>query len=157
MKRFLTLPLLLIAFALVACGPDVSVGPNNGSYGGGGGGYSSSFNKRFYYYYGEDCRYDAFDQPYECSDYPYILSPSMIVDLRITSDGYATICIGDECSYYDPGEYFEGYDRGDHYYEFPGDDERMIVYTDGSELIYIDTYEGEAYYYYYIRPSDFDY
>ncbi len=159
MKRFFALPLLLIALALVACGPDLSVGPDDGGNGGGygGGGSSRSFYKRFYYYYGEDCRYDAFGQPYDCSDYPYILSPSVSVDLRITYDGYATLCIGDDCSYYDPDEYFEGYDRGDRYYEFPGDDERMIVYTDGSELVYIDTYKGYAYYYYYERPTDYYY
>ena len=164
MKRFGALPLLLIAFALVACGPDLSVGPDDGGYGGGsggggygGGGSSRSFYNRFYYYYGEACRYDAFGQSYDCSDHPYVLSPSVSVDVRITYDGFATFCVNDECSYYDPDEYFEGYDRGDRYYEFPGDDERYIVYTDGSEFIYIDTYEGFADYYYYDRPTDYYY
>ena len=162
MKRFGALPLLLIAFALVACGPDWSVGPDDGGSGSGGGGgggssYSSRyFNKRFYYYFGEDCRYDAFGQSYDCSDY-YSLSPMVNASLQITYDGYATLCVDDECSRYDPGEYHEGYDYGDRYYEFPGDDERMIVYADGSELVYIDTYIGEAYYYYHDYPFDYGY
>ena len=109
MKRFFVLPLLLIAFALVACGPDWSVGPDDGGSGSGGGGgggssYSSRyFNKRFYYYFGEDCRYDAFGQSYDCSDY-YSLSPMVNASLQITYDGYATLCVDDECSRYDPGE-----------------------------------------------------
>ena len=158
MNRFFALPLLLIAFALVACGPDLSVGPDDGGSGGGGGsGYSSRyFNKRFYYYYGEDCRYDAFGQSYDCSDY-YVLSPSMNASLQITYDGYATLCVDDECSRYNPGEYYEGYDYGDRYYEFSGDDDRMIVYADGSELVYIDTYIGEASYYYHDYPFDYGY
>ena len=150
MKNFFALPLLLIVLALVACGPDWSVGPDDGGSGG------SGMSRRYHYYYGEDCRYDAFGQSYDCSD-TYVLSPSMNVDLRITRDGYATLCVDDDCSYYDPGEYYDGYDYGDHYYEFSGDDTRMIVYTDGSELIYIDTYKGYAYYYYYEYPSDYDY
>jgi hypothetical protein len=99
-----------------------------------------------------DCRYDAFDQPYDCSD-TYSMSPSMSVDLRITRDGYATLCVDDKCSYYDPGEYDVGYDHGDRYYDFEGYDVRMVVYADGSELVYIDSYEGRAYYYYH----DYDY
>ena len=45
MKRFFVLPLLLIAFALVACGPDWSVGPDDGGSGsgGGGGGFSKTY------------------------------------------------------------------------------------------------------------------
>lgn len=81
----------------------------------------------------------------------------MNVDLRITRDGYATLCVDDECSYYNPDEYYDGYDHGDHYYEFSDYDTRMIVYTDGSELVYVDNYDGTAYYYYYEYPSDYDY
>ena len=156
MKHFFAMPLLLIAFALVACGPDWSVGPDDGGSGGRGSNGSRYFNKRFYYYYGAECGYDAFGQSHDCSDY-YVLSPSMNASLQITYDGYATLCVDDECSRYNPGEYYEGYDYGDRYYEFSGDDERMIVYADGSELIYIDTYNGEASYYYHEFPSDYDY
>lgn len=148
MKGFFALPLLLIALALVACGPDWSVGPDDGGRG-------SGMSRRYHYYYGVDCRYDSFG-PYDCSD-TYVLSPSMNVDLRITYDGFATLCVDDECSYYDPDEYYDGYDHGDHYYEFSDYDTRMIVYTDGSELVYVDNYDGTAYYYYYEYPSDYDY
>lgn len=141
MKAHFALPLFLIAFTLVACGPDWSVGPDDGGRGG------SGMSRRFHYYYGVDCRYDSFG-PYDCTD-TYTLSPSMNVDLRITRDGYATLCVDDECSYYDPDEYYDGYDHGDHYYEFSDYDTRMIVYTDGSELVYVDNYDGMAYYYYY--------
>ena len=143
MKRLLALPIMLITLALVACGNDWSVGPDDGG---------ASFSRRFHYYYEVDCRYDAFDQPYDCSD-TYSMSPSMSVDLRITRDGYATLCVDDKCSYYDPGEYDVGYDHGDRYYDFEGYDVRMVVYADGSELVYIDSYEGRAYYYY----RDYDY
>lgn len=141
MKALFALPLFLIAFTLVACGPDWSVGPDDGGRGG------SGMSRRYHYYYGVDCRYDSFG-PYDCTD-TYTLSPSMNVDLRITRDGYATLCVDDECSYYDPDEYYDGYDHGDHYYEFSDYDTRMIVYTDGSELVYVDNYDGMAYYYYY--------
>lgn len=83
--------------------------------------------------------------------------PHPNVDLRITRDGYATLCVDDECSYYNPDEYYDGYDHGDHYYEFSDYDTRMIVYTDGTELVYVDNYDGTAYYYYYEYPSDYDY
>ena len=148
MKALFVLPLFLIALVLVACGPDWSVGPDDGGRG-------SGMSRRYHYYYGVDCRYDSFG-PYDCSD-TYVLSPSMNVDLRITRDGYATLCVDDECSYYDPDEYYDGYDHGDHYYEFSDYDTRMIVYTDGSELVYVDNYDGTAYYYYYEYPSDYDY
>ena len=141
MKALFALPLFLIAFIPVACGPDWSVGPDDGGRGG------SGMSRRYHYYYGVDCRYDSFG-PYDCTD-TYTLSPSMNVDLRITRDGYATLCVDDECSYYDPDEYYDGYDHGDHYYEFSDYDTRMIVYTDGSELVYVDNYDGMAYYYYY--------
>lgn len=142
MNKIFTLSLMLFAtLAFVACGNDWSVGPDDGGAG-------SSFSRRFHYYYGEDCRYDAFGQSYDCSD-TYVLSPSMNVDLRITRDGYATLCVDDDCSYYDPGEYDVGYDGGDRYYDFIGDDTRMTVYADGYELIFIDYYERMAYYYYY--------
>lgn len=148
MKALFVLPLFLIALVLVACGPDWSVGPDDGGRG-------SGMSRRYHYYYGVDCRYDSFG-PYDCSD-TYVLSPSMNVDLRITRDGYATLCVDDECSYYDPDEYYDGYDHGDHYYEFSDYDTRMIVYTDGTELVYVDNYDGTAYYYYYEYPSDYDY
>ena len=148
MKALFVLPLFLIALVLVACGPDWSVGPDDGGRG-------SGMSRRYHYYYGVDCRYDSFG-PYDCSD-TYVLSPSMNVDLRITYDGYATLCVDDECSYYDPDEYYDGYDHGDHYYEFSDYDTRMIVYTDGTELVYVDNYDGTAYYYYYEYPSDYDY
>lgn len=146
MKRLLALPIMLITLALVACGNDWSVGPDDGGRGG------SGMSLRYHYYYEVDCRYDAFGQPYDCSDM-YSMSPSMSVDLRITRDGYATLCVDDKCSYYDPGEYDVGYDHGDRYYNFEGYDTRMVVYADGSELVYIDSYEGRAYYYY----RDYDY
>ena len=129
---------MLMTLGLAACGTDWSAGPDDGG---------ASFSRRFHYYYEVDCRYDAFDQPYDCSD-TYTMSPSMSVDLRITHDGYATLCVDDECSYYDPGEYDAGYDHGDRYYDFSGDDTRMVVYADGTELIYIDSYKGYASYYY---------
>ena len=137
---------LLVALVLAACGTDWSVGPDDGG---------ATFSKRYRYYYGVDCRYDSFGS-YDCSD-AYSLSSSMSVRLQITHDGYATLCVDGECSYYDPGEYYSGSDHEGHYYEFSGDDTRMIVYTDGDELIYIDSYEGRAYYYYYYRPDDYDY
>jgi len=139
MKRILALPLMFLSLALMACGNDWSVGPDDGG---------ASFSRRFHYYYEEDCRYDAFGQPYDCSDL-YSMSPSMTVDLRITGDGYATLCVDNECSYYGPRDYDMGYDHGDRYYDFVGDDTRMTVYADGSEVVYIDYYEGIAYYYYY--------
>ena len=139
MNRILSLLALLTTFALVACGSDWSVGPNDGG---------ASFSKRYHYYYEVDCRYDAFDQPYDCSD-TYSMSPSMTVDLRITRDGYVSLCVDDNCSYYNPGEYDTGYDHGDYYYNFEGDDTRMVIYANGSELIYIDSYKGYASYYYY--------
>ena len=142
MKRLLALPIMLITLALVACGNDWSVGGRGGS----------GMSQRYHYYYEVDCRYDAFGQPYDCSDM-YSMSPSMSVDLRITRDGYATLCVDDKCSYYDPGEYDVGYDHGDRYYDFEGYDVRMVVYADGSELVYIDSYERMAYYYY----RDYDY
>ena len=148
MKALFVLPLFLIALVLVACGPDWSVGPDDGGRG-------SGMSRRYHYYYGVDCRYDSFG-PYDCSD-TYVLSPSMNVDLRITRDGFATLCVDDECSYYNPDEYYDGYDHGDHYYEFSDYDTRMIVYTDGTELVYVDNYDGTAYYYYYEYPSDYDY
>lgn len=141
MKGFFALPLLLIALALVACGPDWSVGPEDGGRGG------SGMSRRYHYYYGVDCRYDSFG-PYDCSD-TYVLSPSMSVDLRVTRDDYVTLCVEDECSYYDPGEFRVGYDGDYRYFDFQGYDTRMTVYEDGSELVYIDYSEGMAYYYYY--------
>ena len=143
----------LVAFTLCACGEDWSVGPGDGS--GSSGGRPRTVNKRFHYYYGEDCRYDSFGA-YDCTDV-YALSPSMYVSLQVTYDGYATLCVDNECSYYDPGEYYEGYSHGDYYYDFSGDDTRMTIYMDGSELVYIDTYKGYAYYYYYDNPDYYDY
>ena len=101
---------MLVTLALMACGSDWSVGPDDGG---------SSFSRRFHYYYEVDCRYDAFDQPYDCSD-TYSMSPSMSVDLRITHDGYATFCVNDDCSYYNPREYDVGYNHGTRYYDFVG-------------------------------------
>jgi hypothetical protein len=103
-----------------------------------------------------DCRYDAFDQPYDCSD-TYSMSPSMSVDLRITHDGYATLCVDDDCSYYNPRDYDIGYNHGDRYYDFVGDDTRMIVYADGSEVVFINSNKNEAYYYYYDNPDYYEY
>ena len=130
----------------MACGSDWSVGPDDGG---------ASFNRRFHYYYEVDCRYDAFGQPYDCSD-TYSMSPSMVVDLRVTRDGYATLCVDDNCSYYDPRDYDVGYNHGTRYYDFEGYDTRMVIYADGSELVYIDTYKGDAYYYYYDNPDYYD-
>ncbi|OWV20692.1 hypothetical protein B7982_13910 [Fibrobacter sp. UWB2] len=146
MKGFFALLALLMTLALVACGSDWSVGPDDGG---------ASFNRRFHYYYEVDCRYDAFGQPYDCSD-TYSMSPSMVVDLRVTRDGYATLCVDDNCSYYDPRDYDVGYNHGTRYYDFEGYDTRMVIYADGSELVYIDTYKGDAYYYYYDNPDYYD-
>jgi hypothetical protein len=146
MKGFFALLALLMTLALVACGSDWSVGPDDGG---------ASFNRRFHYYYEVDCRYDAFGQPYDCSD-TYSMSPSMVVDLRVTRDGYATLCVDDNCSYYDPRDYDVGYNLGTRYYDFEGYDTRMVIYADGSELVYIDTYKGDAYYYYYDNPDYYD-
>ena len=146
MKGFFALLALLVTLALVACGSDWSVGPDDGG---------ASFNRRFHYYYEVDCRYDAFGQPYDCSD-TYSMSPSMVVDLRVTRDGYATLCVDDNCSYYDPRDYDVGYNHGTRYYDFEGYDTRMVIYADGSELVYIDTYKGDAYYYYYDNPDYYD-
>lgn len=150
--KFASLVVMASAVCLVACGENWDVGSGAG-YGGGSG--SQSFNKRFYYYYGEDCRYDSFGA-YNCSEI-YSLSSYMTVSLNVTYDGYATLCVDDDCDFYSPNEYDVGYDHGDRYYEFPGDDERMIVYADGSELVYIDTYIGEAYYYYHDYTFDYGY
>ena len=147
MKGFFALLALLMTLALVACGSDWSVGPDDGG---------ASFNRRFHYYYEVDCRYDAFGQPYDCSD-TYSMSPSMVVDLRVTRDGYATLCVDDNCSYYDPRDYDVGYNHGTRYYDFEGYDTRMVIYADGSELVYIDTYKGDAFYYYYDNPDYYDY
>ena len=147
MKGFFALLALLMTLALVACGSDWSVGPSDGG---------ASFNRRFHYYYEVDCRYDAFDQPYDCSD-TYSMSPSMSVDLRITHDGYATFCINDDCSYYNPREYDVGYNHGTRYYDFEGDYTRMVVYADGSEVVFINSNKNEAYYYYYDNPDYYDY
>ena len=84
------------------------------------------------------------------------MSPSMVVDLRVTRDGYATLCVDDNCSYYDPRDYDVGYNHGTRYYDFEGYDTRMVIYADGSELVYIDTYKGDAYYYYYDNPDYYD-
>lgn len=146
MKGFFALLALLMTLALMACGSDWSVGPDDGG---------ASFNRRFHYYYEVDCRYDAFGQPYDCSD-TYSMSPSMVVDLRVTRDGYATLCVDDNCSYYDPRDYDVGYNHGTRYYDFEGYDTRMVIYADGSELVYIDTYKGDAYYYYYDNPDYYD-
>jgi len=129
----------LVAWAFSACTDGWNVGA---------GDEESAFNRRFHYYYGEDCRHDAFGQSYDCSDI-YSLNSSMTVHLSITYDGYATLCVDDDCSRYDPGEYTESYSHGVRYYDFEGDDTRMIVYADGSEVVYIDYYEKMAYYYYY--------
>jgi hypothetical protein len=140
---------LLMALGLAACGADWSVGPDDG------GRRSSSFDERFRYYFAEDCRYDSFG-PYDCSD-SYSLKSSMFVRLSVTYDGYATLCVENDCSYYDPGEYSVGYDHGIRYYDFEGDYTRMTIYMDGSELVYIDYDERMAYYYYYDNPADYDY
>jgi hypothetical protein len=139
MKRIVTSFALLVILTLVACGTDWSVGPNDGG---------ASFSRRFHYYYEVDCRYDAFGQPYDCSD-TYSMSPSMSVDLRITHDGYATLCVDDNCSYYNPRDYYVGSDRWGRYYDFEGDDTRMVVYADGSKVIFIDSHKIDAYAYYY--------
>ena len=138
---------MLVTLALMACGSDWSVGPSDGG---------ASFNRRFHYYYEVDCRYDAFDQPYDCSD-TYSMSPSMSVDLRITHDGYATLCVDDNCSYYNPRDYDVGYNHGTRYYDFEGDYTRMVVYADGSEVVFINSNKNEAYYYYYDNPDYYDY
>ena len=138
---------MLVTLALMACGSDWSVGPDDGG---------SSFSRRFHYYYEVDCRYDAFDQPYDCSD-TYSMSPSMSVDLRITHDGYATLCVDDNCSYYNPRDYDVGYNHGTRYYDFEGDYTRMVVYADGSEVVFINSNKNEAYYYFYDNPDYYDY
>ena len=138
---------MLVTLALMACGSDWSVGPSDGG---------ASFNRRFHYYYEVDCRYDAFDQPYDCSD-TYSMSPSMSVDLRITHDGYATLCVDDNCTYYNPRDYDVGYNHGTRYYDFEGDYTRMVVYADGSEVVFINSNKNEAYYYYYDNPDYYDY
>ena len=139
MNRLFALAILLISLAFVACGSDWSVGPSDGG---------ASFSRRFHYNYEVECRYDAFYQPYDCSDI-YSMSPSMSIDLRITHDGYATFCVDDDCSYYNPRDYDVGYNHGTRYYDFVGYDTRWVVYADGSEVIFIDSNKGEAFYYYY--------
>ena len=147
MNRIVASFAMLVTLALMACGSDWSVGPDDGG---------SSFSRRFHYYYEVDCRYDAFDQPYDCSD-TYSMSPSMSVDLRITHDGYATLCVDDNCSYYNPRDYDVGYNHGTRYYDFEGDYTRMVVYADGSEVVFINSNKNEAYYYFYDNPDYYDY
>ena len=147
MNRIVASFAMLVTLALMACGSDWSVGPSDGG---------ASFNRRFHYYYEVDCRYDAFDQPYDCSD-TYSMSPSMSVDLRITHDGYATLCVDDNCSYYNPRDYDVGYNHGTRYYDFEGDYTRMVVYADGSEVVFINSNKNEAYYYYYDNPDYYEY
>ena len=147
MNRIVASFAMLVTLALMACGSDWSVGPSDGG---------ASFNRRFHYYYEEDCRYDAFGQPYDCLDV-FSISPSVSVDLRITHDGYATLCVDDDCSYYNPRDCDIVYNHGDRYYDFEGDDTRMIVYADGSELVYIDKSKRYATYYYYDNPDYYDY
>ena len=147
MNRIVASFAMLVTLALMACGSDWSVGPSDGG---------ASFSRRFHYYYEVDCRYDAFDQPYDCSD-TYSMSPSMSVDLRITHDGYATLCVDDDCSYYNPRDYDVGYNHGTRYYDFEGDYTRMVVYADGSEVVFINSNKNEAYYYYYDNPDYYDY
>jgi hypothetical protein len=137
----------LVALAVFACTDGWSVGPDDGG---------ASFSRRFHYYYEVDCRYDAFDQPYDCSD-AYSMSPSMSVDLRITHDGYATFCVNDDCSYYNPRDYDVGYNHGARYYDFVGYDTRWVVYADGSEVVFINSNKNEAFYYYYDIPDYYDY
>ena len=147
MNRIVASFAMLVTLALMACGSDWSVGPSDGG---------ASFSRRYHYYYEVDCRYDAFDQPYDCSD-TYSMSPSMSVDLRITHDGYATLCVDDDCSYYNPRDYDVGYNHGTRYYDFEGDYTRMVVYADGSEVVFINSNKNEAYYYYYDNPDYYDY
>ena len=147
MNRIVASFAMLVTLALMACGSDWSVGPDDGG---------SSFSRRFHYYYEVDCRYDAFDQPYDCSD-TYSMSPSMSVDLRITHDGYATLCVDDNCSYYNPRDYDVGYNHGTRYYDFEGDYTLMVVYADGSEVVFINSNKNEAYYYFYDNPDYYDY
>ncbi len=137
-----------VSLNLIACGEDWTVGPSDYD-----GGYSESFYKQFHYYYGEACRYDSFEQPYDCSD-PYALGASYSVSLSVTYDGYATLCVENECSYYDPGEYVSDYDGGYRYYDFRDGDERFVIYADGRELIYIDYDKREATYLYYDYPYE---
>ena len=138
----------LVALAVSACTDGWSVGPDDGG---------SSINKRFHYYYAVGCRYDAFDQPYDCSDVSS-MSRSMNIDLQITHDGYATFCVDDYCYYYNPRDYDVGSYRGKRYYDFMLDDidVRMVVYADGSEAVVIESKVGRAVYYYYDYPDYYD-
>lgn len=136
MKRIFFLFLVALFFA--ACGADWSVGPDSGK--------SGSFDRSYHYYYEADCRYDAVGI-YDCSD-EYRLSQSVYVRVQMTYDGYVTLNFDGDIYYYDRNEYSEGYDDGDYYYQFYGDDWELTVYEDGSEMIYVDEWKGTATYFY---------
>lgn len=123
---------------LSGCGDDWTTGNSE---------FADRFNGRFRFYYGEECRYDSFG-PYNCSGV-HSISPSMPVSLQIQYDGYAILRLDGETFRYDEFEYSEGYDKdGRYYYQFYETDGSVTVYDDGSEVIYVDTWAGEAFYYY---------
>lgn len=135
---------------LAACGTDWSVGPDgcDGSdWSVGPSSNGGSVDRSYRYYYVADCRYDSFGA-YDCSD-DYALPQSVSVRIQITYDGYATLNWDGYIRYYSRGEYSEGYDAGDYYYQFYGDDWELTIYENGSEMIFVDEWEGTATYYYY--------
>lgn len=106
------------------------------------------FNRRFHYYYVQDCRADAFGA-YDCGPIR-ALSPSMTVDLRIDSDGLASLYLDGDPYYYLESEYTEGYDDVyGSYFNFYQDDDELTVYKDGYTLAYWDNRNGLVTYYFY--------
>lgn len=130
---FLLAPLMFLS----ACGDDWNVGDAN---------KADRFNRRFRYYYAETCRYDSFG-PYDCKGIQS-LDRSMSVSLLIEWDGYAVLTLdGNKYRYYER-DYSQGYDGISDYYQFYENDGSVTIYTDGTEMIYVDNYAGEAIYYY---------
>ncbi len=131
---FAVLLAVLLSFTACDLGPD----PNADG---------ARFNRHFHYYYVQDCRADAFGA-YDCGPIR-VLSPSMTVDLRIDSDGLASLYLDGDPYYYLESEYTEGYDElYGSYFNFIQDDDEVTVYKDGYTLAYWDNLNSLVTYYF---------
>lgn len=123
---------------LAACGSDWGVGDPE---------RADIFRGRFRYYYAESCRSDAFGKIYDCKGV-YSLERSMPVSLLIEWDGYAVLNLDGTTYRYYEQDYSWGDDGISSFYQFYENDESITVYTDGSEMVYINNWTGEAIFYY---------
>ena len=132
--------LFAVLFSITAC----DLGPDPAADG-------ARFNRRFHYFYDHDCRADAFGA-FDCETIR-ALSPSMVVGLRIDSDGLATLSIDGEYFYFLESEYDQGFDPdyGSYYnfYNVYQNDDELTVYKDGLTMAYWDNNHGLVTYYYY--------